>query len=130
MRCKVERNYHYLYTVYRNKDDRLIAFDVPSAQAINLMDVKPNTFYRILSMFGGKNTVWTILRTLRKGDSMEEKKTILTNRKKLEIRRERIRRALMNTKPGETICLQDWEIEMVLVWIKELERKVQRIEKA
>ena len=61
---------------------------------------------------------------------MEEKKTILTNRKKLEIRRERIRRALMNTKPGETICLQDWEIEMVLVWIKELERKVQRIEKA
>lgn len=43
---------------------------------------------------------------------------------KLFIKRERIRRNLINTKTGETICLQDWEIQIVLEWIKELEREV------
>lgn len=45
------------------------------------------------------------------------------------IRRERIRRNLINTKTGETICLQDWEIAIVLEWIKELERKVEENER-
>lgn len=37
------------------------------------------------------------------------------------IKRERIRRALIHTKPGETICLQSWEVEILLKWLKELE---------
>ena len=51
---------------------------------------------------------------------------MIEEKRKLFIRRERIRRNLMNTKTGETICLQDWEIQMVLDWIKELEREVKR----
>lgn len=40
------------------------------------------------------------------------------------IKRERIRREMMKTKAGETICLQDWQIAILLDWIKELEREV------
>ena len=40
------------------------------------------------------------------------------------IKRERIRRELIKTKQGETICLQDWQVEILLEWIKELEREV------
>ena len=39
------------------------------------------------------------------------------------IKRERIRRELIKTKPGETICLQDWQVEILLDWIKELEKE-------
>ena len=45
---------------------------------------------------------------------------------KLFIKRERIRRNLINTRTGETICLQDWEIQIILDWIKELEREVKK----
>ena len=38
------------------------------------------------------------------------------------IKRERLRRALIKTKPGETIGLHSEEVEMLLKWIKELER--------
>ena len=47
-----------------------------------------------------------------------------TEKTKLFIKRERIRRNLINTRTGETICLQDWEITILLEWIKELEREV------
>lgn len=40
------------------------------------------------------------------------------------VKRERIRRELMRTKRFETICLQDWECEILLDWIKELEERV------
>lgn len=39
------------------------------------------------------------------------------------IKRERVRRELIKTKPGETICLQDWQVEILLDWIKELEKE-------
>jgi len=39
------------------------------------------------------------------------------------IKRERIRRELIKTKPGETICLQDWQVEILLNWLKELEKE-------
>ena len=42
---------------------------------------------------------------------------------KLFIRRERIRRELIKTKPGETICLQFEQVEMLLKWMKELEER-------
>ena len=56
---------------------------------------------------------------------MEEKARIIGEKEKRFIKRERIRRALIKTKPGETICLQDWEVEILLKWIKELESEVQ-----
>ena len=54
---------------------------------------------------------------------MEEKTNVLGNKQKLFIQRERIRRALIHTKPGETICLGWYEIETLLKWIKELEER-------
>lgn len=42
----------------------------------------------------------------------------------LFIKRERVRRNLIRTRPGETICLQFEEVELLLKWIKELEEKV------
>ena len=45
-------------------------------------------------------------------------------KRRLLIKRERIRRELMKTKDGETICLQDWQIDILLEWIKELEERV------
>lgn len=44
-------------------------------------------------------------------------------KRRLFIKRERIRRELMRTKPGETICLQDWQVDILLDWIKELEER-------
>ena len=52
---------------------------------------------------------------------MEEKSRVISERTKLFIRRERLRRELLKTKPGETICLQYEEVEMLLKWVKELE---------
>jgi len=62
----MSNNNHYFYTVYRNSDDKLIVLDAHPAEAIRLMKVKPNTFYRILSLFGGRNRMWTIIKTDRK----------------------------------------------------------------
>lgn len=45
------------------------------------------------------------------------------SRQVLFIKRERVRRNLIRTKPGETICLQYEEIALLLAWIKELEEK-------
>ena len=56
---------------------------------------------------------------MRKG-----RETVIEEKTKLFIKRERIRRQLIKTRPGETICLQDWEIKIVVDWIKELEREV------
>ena len=42
----------------------------------------------------------------------------------LFIKRERIRRELMRTKARETICLQDWQVDILLDWIKELEERI------
>ena len=47
---------------------------------------------------------------------------------KLLIKRERIRRNLMNTKPGETICLNSEETETLMLWIKALENKIKLLE--
>lgn len=45
-------------------------------------------------------------------------------KRRVPIKRERIRRELMKTKDGETICLQDWQVDILLEWIKELEERV------
>lgn len=47
---------------------------------------------------------------------------------KLFVKRERIRRSLINTKPGETICLNSEETETLVLWIKGLENKIKLLE--
>lgn len=45
------------------------------------------------------------------------------SKQKLFIKRERVRRNLIRTRPGETICLQYEDVELLLKWIKELENQ-------
>lgn len=54
---------------------------------------------------------------------MEPKVEIVGKERRLFIKRERIRRALQHTKPGETICLQGEEVETLLDWLKSLEER-------
>ena len=51
----------------------------------------------------------------------KEPEEVVSERTKLFIRRERIRRELMKIKPGETICLQGETVETLLKWIRDLE---------
>jgi hypothetical protein len=50
---------------------------------------------------------------------MEEQRA----KQRLFILRERVRRNLIKTRPGETICLQYEEVSLLLKWIKELEER-------
>lgn len=52
---------------------------------------------------------------------METKHEVVSNKTKLFIKRERIRRELIHTKEGETICLNHEQVEILLTWMKELE---------
>ena len=54
---------------------------------------------------------------------MEEKQQFIRERTKTFIKRERVRRELLRIKPHETICLQGDTVEIILVWIKELEER-------
>lgn len=47
---------------------------------------------------------------------------------KLFIKRERIRRNLINTRFGETICLNSEETETIVSWIKSLENRIKLLE--
>ena len=58
---------------------------------------------------------------------MDETRAALMQQK-LFIQRERIRRELIHTKEGQTICLNHEKTEMVLKWIKELETQVKELE--
>lgn len=55
---------------------------------------------------------------------MEARVEVVSNARRLFIKRERIRRALMKSKPGETICLQSEDVETLLDWLKELEERI------
>ena len=63
----------------------------------------------------------SVLKITKEGEYMEEKSTVMSEKQKLFIKRERVRRALIKTRPGETICLQFEEVALLLKWIKELE---------
>ena len=54
---------------------------------------------------------------------MEAKVEVVSKARRLFIKRERIRRALQHAKPGETICLQSDDAEILLNWLKELEKR-------
>lgn len=59
---------------------------------------------------------------------MEEKSRVIGEKQKLFIKRERVRRNLIRTRPGETICLQFEEVELLLKWIKDLEKDQKTLE--
>jgi hypothetical protein len=53
----------------------------------------------------------------------------MTEEEQREQRREDVLRRLRRTRRGETICLAEWEIKLVLEYIDELKRKVVNVEK-
>ena len=59
----------------------------------------------------------------RKGERMKPNVEVISDKQKTFIKRERIRRELMKTKPEETICLDGEQTEILLSWIKELEER-------
>lgn len=52
----------YLYSVYRNADDALIAFDVDYKEAAKAMGMTPHSVIHLWSVLGGKNGTWTLTR--------------------------------------------------------------------
>lgn len=59
---------------------------------------------------------------------MEEKSRIIGEKQKLFIKRERVRRNLIKTRPGETICLQFEEVDLLLKWLKDQETEIKTLE--
>lgn len=59
---------------------------------------------------------------------MEEKSHVVSESQKRFIKRERVRRELIHTKPGETICLNYDQIQLLLTWMKELENRAKEFE--
>lgn len=53
----------------------------------------------------------------------EEKQQIINERQRLFIRRERVRRELLKINPGETICLNFEQVQLLVRWVKELENE-------
>ena len=53
----------------------------------------------------------------------EEKSQIINERQRLFIRRERVRRELLKLNPGETICLNFEQVQLLVRWVKELENE-------
>ena len=59
---------------------------------------------------------------------MEEKSRVIGEKQKLFIKRERVRRNLIRTRPGETICLQFEEVALLLKWLKDQETEIKTLE--
>ena len=55
----------------------------------------------------------------------DEKMEVISNKKRLFIKRERIRRALMHVKPDVVYCIEQEDAQLLLDWLKELEKGVQ-----
>ena len=53
----------YLYTVYRNSDDALLALDVTGQEASRIMGMQKASFYRFMAVSGGRNGAWTVIKT-------------------------------------------------------------------
>lgn len=53
----------WVYSVYRNRDDALMALDVTAAEAMEIMGLKrPASFYHFMSINGGKGKFWTVIK--------------------------------------------------------------------
>lgn len=54
----------YLYTVYRNIDDKMILLDVTAEECCRIMKIKRDSFYK-LAQTGGNKT-WSVLKSTKK----------------------------------------------------------------
>lgn len=56
----------YLFSVYRNKDDKLIILDGTARECARAMGLsRTSSFYVILKVRGGQTEKWTIIKTPR-----------------------------------------------------------------
>ena len=64
-------NHTYLYTLYRNKDDKLLILDGRGYECAEAMGISYQWFYKLMCKKGGRNSKWTVTRR-RKGEEEEE----------------------------------------------------------
>ena len=50
----------WLYSIYRNSDDKLLALDVPIHEAARITGMQKGSIYCLFAKHGGINRVWTI----------------------------------------------------------------------
>lgn len=52
----------YLYSVWRNSDDRLMILDGTADECAKVMNISRQTFYKLIC-WGGTNESWTVLKS-------------------------------------------------------------------
>ena len=67
----MRNNHTYLYTLYRNSDDRQMVLDGRGSECARLMGVTYQWFYKLM-MNGGSNRKWTITRRRKDEDEEDE----------------------------------------------------------
>ena len=60
----------YLYTVYRNGTDEMLALDVDTSTCAEIMGIKKQTLHKLFCRKNGVNGKWTVIRE-RIGDADE-----------------------------------------------------------
>ena len=61
--CGCRENNISLYTVYRNKDDKIVAFDATAKEAAKAMGIQQQSLYHLFCVRGGKNLRYTVCRS-------------------------------------------------------------------
>lgn len=56
----------WLYTVYRNSDDRLLALDVSSQEVLRITGMNFNSFCHLMCKHKGINGRWSIMKIRKK----------------------------------------------------------------
>lgn len=67
----MKNNHVYLYSLYRNSDDKLMILDGRGSECARLMGVTYQWFYKLM-MKGGSNKKWTIIRRRKDEDEEDE----------------------------------------------------------
>lgn len=67
----MKENNIWLYSVYRNSDDRLMALDVKASEAMEIMGLKLKpSFYHFMSIRNGRGKFFTV--TKKKKEEVEK----------------------------------------------------------
>ena len=53
----------YLYSVWRNSDDRLMILDGTMRECLMVMGITRSFFYRFMCEYNGRNSKWTVTRS-------------------------------------------------------------------
>lgn len=56
----------YLYSVWRNSDDRLLILDGTMRECLKVMNMTRTCFYRFMCEYHGRNGKWTVTRNTPK----------------------------------------------------------------